>query len=471
MIDLSSQATRSYAVLGLARSGLAAAQALARAGARVAAWDDDPNTRAAAAAAGVPIVDLNRADWSRIDSLVISPGIPHTHPAPHPVAALARVHQREIIGDIELLARSERESTYIGITGTNGKSTTTALIGHVLAACGRSVEIGGNIGTPALALAPLGRGGCYVLEMSSYQLEITFTVTFDVAILLNVTPDHLDRHGGMDGYVAAKRLIFRGQDASKTAVIGIDDEICRGIHDELTAAGRRVVAISAARRLERGVFAADGILYDATDAAAKPVADLRPIHTLPGAHNWENAAAAFAAARAIGIAPDDAARALASFPGLAHRQEEIARIGKVAFVNDSKATNADAAAKALGSYERIYWIAGGKPKEGGIASLAPWFARIRRAYLIGEAAADFAATLAGKVDAVRSGTLAAAIESAAADAAAADEPAVVLLSPACASFDQFANFEARGEAFRALVHALAARSPRAAAATATGGRA
>ncbi len=238
MIDLRSQSGRSFAVLGLARSGLAAAQALAKGGARVAAWDDDARRRESAAAAGVPIVDLTQADWSGIDSLVISPGIPHTHPAPHPVAARARFHGREIIGDIELLARSERESTYIGITGTNGKSTTTALIGHIMAACGRSVEIGGNIGTPALALAPLGRDGCYVLEMSSYQLEITFTITFDVAILLNVTPDHLDRHGGMDGYVAAKRLIFRGQKAPQTAVIGIDDEICRAIHDELAADAR-----------------------------------------------------------------------------------------------------------------------------------------------------------------------------------------------------------------------------------------
>ncbi|MBL8834775.1 MAG: UDP-N-acetylmuramoyl-L-alanine--D-glutamate ligase [Alphaproteobacteria bacterium] len=471
MIDLRSQSGRSFAVLGLARSGLAAAQALAKGGARVAAWDDDARRRESAAAAGVPIVDLTQADWSGIDSLVISPGIPHTHPAPHPVAARARFHGREIIGDIELLARSERESTYIGITGTNGKSTTTALIGHIMAACGRSVEIGGNIGTPALALAPLGRGGCYVLEMSSYQLEITFTITFDVAILLNVTPDHLDRHGGMDGYVAAKRLIFRGQKAPQTAVIGIDDEICRAIHDELAADARhRVVAISAAQTLARGVFAADGILYDAIDAGPRAVADLRRIQTLPGAHNWQNAAAAFAAARAVGVDADAAARALSTFPGLAHRQELIARIGKVAFVNDSKATNADAAAKALASYERIYWIAGGKAKEGGIASLAPWFGRIRRAYLIGEAAPQFAATLAGRVDTVAAGTLAAAVAGAAADAAAANESAVVLLSPACASFDQFENFEARGDAFRRLVLDLAARAPEAAAAG-PGGRA
>jgi len=460
MIDLAAQKGQRFAVLGLGKSGLAAAQALLRAGAAVAAWDDTAATRAAASAAGVPIVDLAAADWSGIAALVISPGIPHTHPHPHPVAEIARRHGREIVGDIELLARNRSESTYIGITGTNGKSTTTALIGHILRAAGRRAEVGGNIGTPALSLAPLGQDGCYVLEMSSYQLEITPTAIFDVAVLLNVTPDHLDRHGGMAGYIAAKRLIFSRQKGSRTAVIGVDDETGRATWSELSAeasSDRNVIPISVRQRLAHGVFVAEGALYDAIDSGPRRVAELSRIETLPGAHNWQNAAAAFAAARAVGVPAEAASRAMAGFPGLAHRQELIARIGQVAFVNDSKATNADAAAKALGSYERIYWIAGGKAKEGGIASLEPWFDRIRRAYLIGEAAPAFADTLAGRVPAAQAGSLAAAVAAAAADAAHEGGPAVVLLSPACASFDQFANFEARGDAFRRLVLALAAR--------------
>jgi UDP-N-acetylmuramoylalanine--D-glutamate ligase len=455
MIDLAAQKGERFAVLGLGRSGLVAAQALTRAGATVAAWDDNAKTRDTAEKAGVPIVDLAVTDWSGIKALVISPGIPHTHPAPHPVAQKARSAGCDIIGDIELLARNQRESAYIGITGTNGKSTTTALIGHILRAAGRRVEVGGNIGTPALALAPLGHDGAYVLEMSSYQLEITFTITFDVAVLLNITPDHLDRHGGMAGYIDAKKLIFHGQKAPKTAVVGVDDEPSRAICAALAAdPARRVIPISANQRLERGVFAEEGMLFDAIDGPPRIVADLSQIQTLPGAHNWQNAAAAFAVARATGVPAETVARAMTSFPGLAHRQELIARIGNVAFVNDSKATNADAAAKALGSYERIYWIAGGKAKEGGIASLAPWFGRIRRAYLIGEAARAFADTLAGRVPATQAGTLAAAVAAAAADAAHEGGPAVVLLSPACASFDQFENFEARGESFRRLVLAL-----------------
>ena len=460
MIDLAAQKGGRFAVLGLGRSGMAAATALVRAGATVAAWDDDARKRAAATAAGVPIADLAAADLAGFAALVISPGIPHTHPQPHPIAQRARAARCDIIGDIELLARNQRESTYIGITGTNGKSTTTALIGHVLRGAGRRVEVGGNIGTPALALAPLAHDGTYVLEMSSYQLEITFTVTFDVAVLLNITPDHLDRHGGMDGYIAAKTLIFRGQKAPQVAVIGVDDEPSRTICAALEAdPARRVIPISTTRRLERGVFAFEGMLYDASDGGPRIVADLTRVQTLPGAHNWQNAAAAFATARAVGVPAETAARAMTSFPGLAHRQELIARIGQVAFVNDSKATNADAAAKALGSYEHIYWIAGGKPKEGGIAPLAPWFGRIRHAYLIGEAAAAFADTLAGRVPATQAGSLAAAVAAAAADAAHEGGPAVVLLSPACASFDQFEDFEARGEAFRRLVLALTGPAP------------
>ena len=456
MIEVGSYRGERVAVLGLARSGLAAAQALALGGARVAAWDDDAAKRDAAAAAGVPIVDLARSDLAGIKALVLSPGIPHTYPKPHPVAARARAAGAAIIGDIQLLAQSCRKARYVGITGTNGKSTTTALIGHILVSAGREVAVGGNLGTPALSLAPLGSGGIYVLEMSSYQLELTETLTFDVAVLLNITPDHLDRHGGMEGYVAAKRRIFTRQRNPQAAVIGIDDSLSRGIAGELAATRTQtVVPISAETRARGGVYVEDGKLIDAMGREPRSVLDLRRAVRLPGRHNWQNAAAAYAAARCLGLDSAAAVDGILSFAGLAHRQELIATIDGIPYVNDSKATNADATAKALACYDAIYWIAGGLPKEGGIASLAPFFPRIRRAFLIGKATEEFAATLDGHVPFARSGDLAHALQ--AARAAARDERpkgAVVLLSPACASFDQFANFEERGEVFRRLVEAL-----------------
>ncbi len=456
MIAVTSFQGEDVAVLGLARSGLAAAAALQRGGARVLAWDDAPARRDAAAAAGVPIVDLAARDWRGVKALVLSPGIPHTYPAPHPIAARARAAGAPIIGDIELLARTRREARYVGITGTNGKSTTTALIGHILKAAGRKTAVGGNLGTPALALDALGADGTYVLEMSSYQLELTESLAFDVAVLLNITPDHLDRHGGMSGYVAAKRRIFAHQGKAQAAVIGVDDELSRAIARELAAAGGpRVIPISAEARAPGGVYVEDGSLIDDIAHAATPVLELSRAVRLPGSHNWQNAAAAYAAARCFGVEAAEAVAAIVSFPGLAHRQELVATIGGVRYVNDSKATNADAAAKALACYDRIYWIAGGLAKEGGIAALAPFFPRIRHAFLIGKASEEFAATLEGHVPFTRCGELAKAV-AAARDAASAERQpgAVVLLSPACASFDQFANFEERGDSFRRLVAAL-----------------
>lgn len=456
MIDVFPFAGYPVAVLGLGKSGLVAARALRDSGADVWAWDDSADKRAAARAEGIKLVDLNACDWGELTTLVISPGIPHTFPKPHPVAARANAHGAEIIGDIELLARTQREANYIGITGTNGKSTTTALIGHVMRTAGHAVEVGGNIGTPALALRPLGLGGTYVLEMSSYQLEITVSITFDVAVLLNITPDHLDRHGGMDGYIAAKRRIFHRQTRPRTAVIAVDDAHTRRIRQALAEQDDQIVIpVSSGTTLDQGVFVADGVLFDAIHGPAAPVIDLREAPALPGAHNWQNAAAAYATARAIGIAPEIIVASLRSYPGLAHRQERIAEIDGVLFVNDSKATNADAAAKALGCYDNIYWIAGGRAKEGGIADLAAYFPRIRRAYLIGEAADSFARTLEGHVPYALTGNLGLAVESAYADARSAGHGgAVILLSPACASFDQFRDFEARGDAFRDLVGAL-----------------
>jgi len=456
MIEVSSFRGIPVGVLGLGKSGFVAAQALARGGAEVMAWDDDVKKRDAAQEAGVTIVDLHDADLAAMPSLVLSPGIPHGHPTPHPVVTRARDAGAEIIGDIELLARTQRDATYIGITGTNGKSTTTALIGHILALAGRDVAVGGNLGTPALSLAPLGAGAAYVLEMSSYQLELTFSLEFDIAVLLNITPDHLGRHGGMSGYIAAKKRIFSGQRAPQAAIVGIDDPICAGIERDLAqAAQQNVVPISAERPAAGGVYAAGGCLIDDTKGKATRILEMAGLARLPGIHNWQNAAAAYAAVHHGGVATETASAGLHSFPGLAHRQELIATIDGVRYINDSKATNADAAAKALACYENIYWIAGGLAKEGGIESLAPYHQRIRHAFLIGQAAPAFAETLGSQVPHSRCGELAAAI-AAARELAVREgrQGAIVLLSPACASFDQFADFEARGDTFRRAVAAL-----------------
>lgn len=459
MIAVTAFRNEAVAVMGLARSGLAAARALRQGGARVIAWDDAAERRQAAAADGIALVDLATADLAGLRALVLSPGIPHRFPAPHPVAARARAAGIEIIGDIELLARSCRAARYLGITGTNGKSTTTALLGHMLEAAGRRVAVGGNLGIPALLLDALGAEGIYVLEMSSYQLELTPSLAFDVAVLLNITPDHLDRHGGMAGYIAAKERIFAQQGAAQTAVVGLDDAPCRAILETLRRAGRqRVVPISAAGAAPGGVYAEAGWLVDDLAGRAERVLALAPLVHLPGRHNWQNAAAAYAAARSLGLAPAVAAAGIASFAGLAHRQELVAVIDGVRYVNDSKATNADAAAKALAANDAIYWIAGGRAKEGGIAALAPYFPRIRHAFLIGEAARPFAATLGTAVPHALCRTLEAAV-SAAHAAARGQAGATVLLSPACASFDQFTDFEARGDAFRRLVLALPGARP------------
>ena len=456
MIDLFYFKDLPVAVLGLGKSGLSAARALSKSGAEVWAWDDDEDKRLAAAEAGVTLVDLTTCHWDELTTLVISPGIPHTHPEPHPVAQLARKQGCEIICDVELLARAQRNASYLGVTGTNGKSTTTALIGHILRTGGREAEVGGNLGIPALDLEPLDSGGIYVLEMSSYQLELTLSITFDTAVLLNISPDHLDRHGGLDGYIAAKRRIFHRQTRPRSAIIGIDDEICRDIYDDLTAANEQnIVPISGQGRIVGGIYVDDGVLVDDSEGHAVRALDLRPLPHLPGSHNWQNAAAAYAACKASGMQPPVIAACIESFPGLPHRQELLAVIDGVTYVNDSKATNADAAGKALGCYPAVYWIAGGQAKESGLDGLEPLFPHIVHAFLIGEAAEGFAGKLGDQVPATRSGDLATAVADAREMALADGRPdAVVLLSPAAASFDQFENFERRGEAFRTLVEAL-----------------
>lgn len=448
------------AVFGLGRSGLAAAKALHEADAEVWAWDDDEASRARAKDAGVPLVDLYMADWSQHTTLVIAPGIPLHHPKPHPVVDLARNAGCEVIGDIEILARCQRDCGYIGVTGTNGKSTTTTLIGHILEMAGRESDIGGNIGVPAMDLEPMGADGTYVLEMSSYQLDLTVSITFDVAVLLNISNDHLDRHGDLDGYIAAKRQIFHRQTKPRTAIVGVDDPHGIAIYETLKAAGDQVVVpISGKGPAVGGVYVSAGTLYDDTEGSNTPIMNLGVVKTLPGEHNGQNAAAAYAACRAAGLGAPVIAACINSYPGLVHRQERIEIVDGVLYVNDSKATNADAAARALSSYDDIYWIAGGRAKEGGLGPIVDHLSTVRHAFLIGEAADAFGQALDGRVSCTVSGDLQTALEQARVMAAAdrvrlgLSEP-VVLLSPACASFDQFPDFEARGDAFRDLVETL-----------------
>jgi UDP-N-acetylmuramoylalanine--D-glutamate ligase len=455
MIPVFTYAGQRVGVMGLGKSGLSAAAALKAGGAHVRVWDDKPEARDAAVKAGWTLFDAS-SERMDIAALIWSPGVPHTLPKPHALAVKARAQNIPLMCDVDLLCRAQGAASFIGITGTNGKSTTTALTAHIFKHAGRPTAVGGNLGTPALDLQDLGSFGTYVLELSSYQLELVPSLALETAIFLNITPDHLDRHGSMDGYVAAKRRIFANQRHPRAAIIGIDDAYSASVCEQLVrGGGHTVIPISSKQAAPGGVYVENGVLMDATDRRPSVVADLRSIATLPGAHNWQNAAAATAAALSQGIPAPVIAAALKTFKGLPHRQELVATINGVMFINDSKATNADAAEKAIGCYENIYWIAGGIAKEGGIESLAPLFPRIRHAFLIGDAADDFADALEGKVSHDLYEDLETAIEDAGRRAMAEKHTgAVVLLSPACASFDMFKNFEERGDRFRAEVNAL-----------------
>lgn len=442
MITVTEYRGQKVGVFGLGKAGEAAVAALAAGGAKVFKWDDSFEKNPPV----YPQKTRNTKhykywDWAQLKALVLSPGVPLTHPKPHPVVELAKQHNVPVIGEVELLYRACPDATYIGITGTNGKSTTTALIGHILKESGVTCEIGGNLGVPALALEPLDKGGVYVLEMSSYQLDLMETVRFSVAVLLNITPDHLDRHGDMEGYVAAKKHIFDRQRVEDVVVVdaGIRQE-------ELGIREAKIIKISADSELESGVYVKDGVLCDNNAQF-----DISKIISLTGKHNWQNAAAAYAVCRAVGVASDRIYTAMKSFGGLRHRLQLVATINGVRFVNDSKATNADATQNALAPYNNIYWILGGKAKAGGISSLGEYFPKITHAFLIGEAAEEFAGTLDGKVPYTHCGTLDVAVAKA---AETAKSGGVVLLSPACASFDQFKSFEHRGDVFCELVEQL-----------------
>ncbi len=440
------------AVVGLGKAGLPAALRLSEWGADVTVWDDGAAQREAAERAGLAVRDVGTGPFA-FDALLLSPGIPHILPKPHPAALRAREAGVPILADVEFLFRAVRaagsEARFLGITGTNGKSTTTALIHHLLTRAGIASEVGGNLGPPALGLNILGADGFYTLEMSSYMLERIATIRFNTAVMLNLSADHLDRHGSAQGYAAAKAEIFARQTPEDLAVLGQDDDATRAMAGLVHG---RLVPVSGLRAVPVGVWGEGRLLRD----EAGVIADLAACPALPGSHNAQNAAAAVAVAREAGVPREALAEGLASFPGLPHRQERIATLGGVAFVNDSKATNADSAARALGSYDRVVWIAGGIAKDGGIESLAHLFPRVARALLIGRDAPILAATLAAAgVPHEVAGTLEAAVPAAAAVARSGAAP-VVLLSPACASFDQFSGFDARGDTFRRLVMALAA---------------
>ena len=459
MIPITTFAGKKVAVFGLGASGLISASALLAGGADIVAFDDDAASIAKASAAGIPTADLRQVDWAKIAALVLAPGVPLTHPAPHWVVQFARKANVEVIGDVELFCRERRQhapsAPFVAITGTNGKSTTTALIAHLTAAAGMDAQLGGNIGTAILSLAPPSTGCVHVIECSSYQIDLAPSLDPSVGVLINLSEDHLDRHDTMKNYAAVKERLVSGVPDDGTAIIGVDDEWCHKIATRLAQAGKRVVQISVRRKLKEGLYVESGRILRAQDGQSSLIAELGGIGSLRGLHNAQNAACAAAATLALGLEPAAIQAGLRSFPGLVHRMEEVGRRGAVLFVNDSKATNADSAAQALACFHDIFWIAGGRPKTGGIESLRSFFPRIRKDYLIGEAADQFAATLADTVRHEITGTLDKALAAAARDAAtsSAREP-VVLLSPACASFDQYRNFEVRGDAFRALVQAL-----------------
>ncbi|PRX35065.1 UDP-N-acetylmuramoylalanine--D-glutamate ligase [Meinhardsimonia xiamenensis] len=467
MIEVRGYQNRRVAVLGLGRSGLSVARALMSGGAEVQAWDDSAEARAMAEQAGLALTDISRPGaLEGVDLLIVSPGIPHLYPAPHPVIAAAWEAGVPVDNDIGLFFRSLGHADWsrhdspprvVAVTGSNGKSTTVALIRHVLAELGRPVQLAGNIGRGVFDLDPPEDGEVIVLELSSYQTELARALTPDIAVFTNLSPDHLDRHGGLGGYFAAKRRLF-AEGGPDRAVIGVDEVEGRFLANQIAmgAADDRVIRISSGRKLSGpgwNVFARKGFLTEWRKGRQLAAIDLREMRGLPGAHNHQNACAAYGALRALGVGPRDIERAFRSFTGLPHRSQLVAEAGGVAFVNDSKATNVDSAAQALRAFPRIRWIAGGLGKEGGIAALGPHLGNVVKAYLIGHSARDFALQL-GSTPYEICETMARAVARAAEEAEPGD---TVLLAPAAASFDQYRDFERRGEDFIACVKQTLAR--------------
>lgn len=466
MIPVQGFTGQKIAVLGLGRSGLATAAALRAGGAEPLLWDDSPEARAKAEAEGFTLADLTRNNaMEGVAALITSPGIPHLYPAPHPVISRALEAGVPVDNDIGLFFQSAASSEWaemetppkvVAVTGSNGKSTTTALIHHILQEAGRPTQMAGNIGKGVLSIDPPQDGEVVVLELSSYQTELARALTPDVAVFTNLSPDHLDRHAGMGGYFAAKARLFT-QGGPDRAVIGVDEAEGRFLAGQLAqgAMDDRVIRISSGQKLEGfgwSVFARKGFLAEWRKGRQVASIDLREVKGLPGGHNHQNACAAYAACRSLGLAPKLIEGALHSFAGLPHRSQLVGERGGVRFVNDSKATNVDSAAKALQAFAKIRWIAGGLGKEGGIAGLKPFLPSVVKAYLIGHSARDFALQLGDTPHEICE-TMERAVARAAEEAEAGE---VVLLAPAAASFDQYPNFEKRGEDFTARVKALVA---------------
>lgn len=462
MIAVQGHEGQQVAVLGLGRSGLATCAALSAGGAILLAWDESPEARAKAEAEGIVLTDLARVDWVQVATLITSPGIPHLYPAPNRIIAAALAAGVPVDNDIGLFFRSlstlatmefDQPPKVVAVTGSNGKSTTTALIHHILTEAGRPAQMAGNIGKGVLSIDPPRDGEVIVLELSSYQTELARALTPDIAVFTNLSPDHLDRHNGMGGYFAAKRRLF-SEGGPDRAVIGVDEVEGQFLAGQLSQAPEdaRVIRISSGQKLTGpgwNVFARKGFLSEYRRGKQMASIDLRSMRGLPGAHNHQNACAAYAVTRSLGLAPRLIEDALSTFSGLPHRSQLVEESNGVRYINDSKATNVDSAAQALQAFERIRWIAGGLGKDGGIASLAPHLSRVRKAYLIGHSAREFALQL-GETPHEISETMEQAVAQAIAEAEPGD---VVLLAPAAASFDQFPDFEKRGEAFMAAVHA------------------
>ncbi len=458
MRQLTSYYGKKVAVLGLGRSGLSAARALVSGGARVFAWDDSCARRSEAEESGLAVSNPYLQGLENFTSLILSPGIPLHYPEPHPLVQMARSAGCEIIGDIELFIRERFPGRLVVITGTNGKSTTTSLAGHVLAESGISVAVGGNVGIPVLELPDVSSEGVYVIEMSSYQLDLTPSLSADVAVLLNISPDHLNRHGGMAGYIAAKRQLLDKQSEEQIAVVGLDDEDTLETFRQLRKAKHKnTIGISGDFNTLADIYVKEGFLYDKTEAQESDFAkiDLNAVPELKGCHNGQNAAAAYAIGRIFDCSVPSILVALKSFKGLAHRMEDLGTVSGIRFVNDSKATNINSTGKALACYKNILWIAGGLSKEDSLEGLQSYFRSVCCAFLIGEAAEKFAAELEGQIPVTISGDLGSAFSDAHAYALSKNlEEPTILLSPACSSFDQFMNFEARGNQFKELVEAL-----------------
>ncbi|MBI0003851.1 UDP-N-acetylmuramoyl-L-alanine--D-glutamate ligase [Bartonella sp. M0177] len=463
MIIINSFKNKKVALFGLGGSGVATAKSLLAGGADVLAWDDKMETVERTRAENIPVSDLHNVDWSKISALVLAPGVPLTDPEPHWTVKLAKAAGVEIIGDIELFIRernaylehnklSDADMPFIAITGTNGKSTTTALINHLLNESGKLSEMGGNIGTAILSLEPFEKNRFYVIECSSFQIDLTPSINPTVGILLNISPDHIDRHGTFAHYCAIKKRLVNG---AKTALVAVDDESSTKIYEELLHDHHNVLPVSKDKVLKSGYYAVKDELFSVENGKAEPRLSLSGISSLRGSHNAQNALMALATLDILKIKPVELQRIFASYVGLPHRMQQVRKIGNALYVDDSKATNAEASAPALATFDHIYWIIGGLAKEGGITALKDYFPKIRKAYLIGDAAEDFARTINGAFPISMSGTLEKAVQEAHQDAGKDKaEEVAVLLSPACASYDQFKNYGARGDAFKAFVKAL-----------------